>query len=77
MYDKVTEMTPMERMMAALNGEKADRVPVNIYPRYAPLDYLGVNWLQAWEDPDLWVKAQILGQERFQFSGDKAEISPG
>lgn len=67
MYDRVTEMTPMERMMAALNGEKADRVPVNIYPRYAPLDYLGITWLQAWEDPDLWVKAQILGQERFQY----------
>ncbi len=67
MYDGVTEMTPMERMMAALNGEKADRVPVNIYPRYAPLDYLGITWLQAWEDPDLRVKAQILGQERFQY----------
>lgn len=67
MYDKVTEMTPMERMMAALNGERADRVPVHIYPRYAPLDYLGLSWLQAWENPDLWVKAQILGQERFQY----------
>ena len=67
MYDRVTEMTPMERMTAALNGEKADRVPVHIYPRWAPLEYLGLTFLQSWQDPDLYVKAQILGQERFQY----------
>ncbi|GEM_PF-506423 len=67
MYEKTVEMTPMERMMAALNGEKPDRVPVHFYPRWAPLEYLGVTFLQAWEDPDLYVKAQIVGQERFQY----------
>ncbi|MBZ5496501.1 MAG: uroporphyrinogen decarboxylase family protein [Acidobacteriia bacterium] len=67
LYNQVTEMTPMERMMAALRGEKPDRVPVHIYPRFAPLEYLGLKFLQTWEVPDLYVKAQILGQERFQY----------
>jgi len=66
-YEKTVEMTPMERMMAALKGEKPDRVPVHFYPRWAPLEYLGVTFLQAWEDPELYVKAQIVGQERFQY----------
>jgi len=68
MYEsKTTEVTPMERMLAALNGEKTDRVPVHVYPRWAPLEYLGLTFKQAWDDPDLWVKAQILGQERYQY----------
>ncbi len=67
MYDNTTEVTPMERMMAALNGEKRDRVPVHIYPRWSSLEYLGVTFRQAWENPDLYVKAQILAQERFQY----------
>ena len=67
LYNQVTEMTPMERMKAALAGEKPDRVPVHVYPRWAPLEYLGLKFLQAWEVPDLYVKAQILGQERFQY----------
>jgi MtaA/CmuA family methyltransferase len=66
-YNQVTEMTPMERMTAALRGEKPDRVPVHIYPRFAPLEYLGLKWLQTWEVPDLYVKAQIVGQQRFQY----------
>ena len=37
-------MTPMERMTAALNGEKPDRVPVHLYPRWAPLEYLGITF---------------------------------
>lgn len=48
-------------------GEKADRVPVHLYPRWAPLEYLGITFKEAWDDPDLWVKAQILSQERFQW----------
>lgn len=67
LYNQITEMTPMERIMAALSGAKADRVPVHLYPRWAPLEYLGLNFLQTWEAPDLYVKAQILGQERFQY----------
>lgn len=66
-YDKTSEMTPMERMTAALNGEKPDRVPVHIYPRFAPLEYLGLKFIDTWHDPELYVKAQILGQERFQY----------
>jgi PAS domain-containing protein len=38
-----------------------------IHPRFAPLEYLGLKFLQTWEVPDLYVKAQILGQERFQY----------
>ncbi len=67
LYNQVTEMTPIERMMASLRGDKPDRVPVHIYPRFAPLEYLGLNFLQTWETPDLYVKAQIVGQERFQY----------
>jgi len=67
LYNQVTEMTPIERMRAALRGEKPDRVPVHIYPRWAPLEYVGLNFLQTWEVPDLYVKAQIVGQERFQY----------
>jgi uroporphyrinogen decarboxylase len=67
LYNQVTEMTPMERMMAALRGEKPDRAPVHIYPRWAPLEYLGLNFQQSWETPDLYVKAQIVAQERFQY----------
>ncbi len=67
LYDRVKEMTPMERMTACLNGEKPDRVPVHFYPRWAPLEYLGLNFIQTWKDPDLYVKAQIVGQERFQY----------
>ena len=67
MYDTAKEMTPMERMTACLNGEKPDRVPVHFYPRWAPLEYLGLEFIQAWKDPDLYVKAQIVGQERFQY----------
>jgi len=67
MYSDTKEVTPYERMMAALNGEKTDRVPVNYYARWAPLELLGINFMQSWEDPDLWVKSQILAQERFQY----------
>lgn len=67
MYSNTEEVTPYERMAAALNGEKTDRVPVNYYPRWAALEYIGVTFKQAWEDPDLYVKAQILAQERFQY----------
>ncbi len=67
MYSNTQEVTPYERMMASLNGEKTDRVPVNFYPRWAALEYLGVTFKEAWEDPDLYVKAQILAQERFQY----------
>ncbi|MBP1595001.1 MAG: Uroporphyrinogen decarboxylase [Acidobacteria bacterium] len=67
LYNQATEMTPMERMKAALGGQKADRVPVHMYPRWAPLEYLGLNFLQSWDVPDLYVKAQIVGQERFQY----------
>jgi uroporphyrinogen-III decarboxylase len=66
-YSNTTEVTPMQRMMAALNGERTDRVPVHIYPRWTPLEFTGVTFKQTWEDPDLYVKAQILGQERFQY----------
>ena len=58
LYNQVTERTPMECLRAALGGEKHDRVPVHIYPRWAPLEYLGLNFLQAWEVPDRYVKAQ-------------------
>jgi MtaA/CmuA family methyltransferase len=67
LYNQVTEMTPMQRMMSALRGGNPDRVPVHVYPRWAPLEYLGLSFRQAWEVPDLYVKAQILGQERFQY----------
>jgi len=67
MYSDTKEVTPYERMMAALNGEKTDRVPVNYYARWAPLELLGINFMQSWVDPDLWVKSQILAQERFQY----------
>ena len=67
MYSNTQEVTPYERMMASLNGEKTDRVPVHYYPRWAALEYVGVTFKQAWEDPDLYVKAQILAQERFQY----------
>jgi uroporphyrinogen decarboxylase len=67
MYSNTQEVTPYERMMASLNGEKTDRVPVHYYPRWAALEYIGVTFKQAWEDPDLYVKAQILAQERFQY----------
>jgi len=67
LYDSDAEMSPMERMMAALEGEEPDRVPVHYYPRWAPLEYLGVTFREAWENPELYVKAQIVGQERFQY----------
>lgn len=67
MYSNTKDVTPYARMAAALNGEKTDRVPVHIYPRWAALEYIGVTFKQAWENPDLYVKAQVLGQERFQY----------
>ena len=67
MYSNTQEVTPYERMMASLNGEKTDRVPVHFYPRWAALEYIGVTFKQAWDDPDLYVKGQILAQERFQY----------
>jgi uroporphyrinogen decarboxylase len=54
-------------MMASLNGEKADRVPVHYYPRWAALEYIGNTFKETWDDPDLYVKGQILAQERFQY----------
>jgi hypothetical protein len=36
MYSNTKEVTPYERMAAALNGEKTDRVPVHIYPSSRP-----------------------------------------
>ncbi len=57
----------MERMFTSLIGEKPDRIPVHLYPRWAPLEYLGITFKEAWDDPELWVKAQILAQERFQW----------
>ena len=31
------------------------------------MEYLGVTFKEAWDDPDLFVKAQIMAQERFQY----------
>jgi len=67
MYGNTQEVTPYERLMGALNGEKTDRVAVNYYPRWAALEYAGVTFKQAWDNPDLYVKAQIQAQERFQY----------
>jgi len=67
LYSNTQEVTPYERMMASLNGEKRDRVPVHFYPRWAALEHIGVTFKQAWDDPDLYVKGQILAQERFQY----------
>ncbi|MGO9311482.1 MAG: uroporphyrinogen decarboxylase family protein [Syntrophobacteraceae bacterium] len=67
LYDNTNEVTPMERMMAALNGERTDRVPCHLYPRWSSLEFLGVTFKQSWDDPDIYVKAQILAQERFQY----------
>lgn len=66
-YDRATEVTPYDRMFACLNGKKLDRVPVEVHPRWAALEYIGVTFRQAWDDPDLFVKAQIMAQERFQY----------
>jgi uroporphyrinogen-III decarboxylase len=66
-YDRATEVTPMERMFACYKGEKTDRVPVEVHPRWAALEYLGVTFKEAWDNPDLFVKAQIMAQERFQY----------
>ncbi len=67
MYSNTQEVTPYERMMASLNGEKTDRVPVHFYPRWAALEYIGATFKQTWDDPDLYVKGQILAQERCQY----------
>jgi len=67
MYSNTQEVTPYERMMSSLNGEKTDRVPVHFYPRWAALEYIGATFKQTWDDPDLYVKGQILAQERFQY----------
>lgn len=66
-YDRATEVTPYERMFACYKGEKLDRVPVEVHPRWAALEYIGATFKQAWDDPDLFVKAQIMAQERFQY----------
>ena len=47
LYDRAKEATPMERMFACYKGEKTDRVPVEVHPRWAALEYLGVNILDA------------------------------
>ncbi len=67
MYDGSTEVTPWERMFATMNGEKLDRVPVHLYPRWTALEYLGLTFKQSWDDPDLYAKAQIMAQQRFQY----------
>jgi uroporphyrinogen-III decarboxylase len=67
LYDGSNEVTPWERMFATMNGEKLDRVPVHVYPRWAGLEYIGVTFKQAWDNPDLYVKGQIMAQQRFQY----------
>lgn len=67
MYDNTEEVTPYDRYFAAMNGEKLDRVPVNFYPRWAALEYAGITFKEGWDDPDKYVRAQIIAQERFQY----------
>ncbi len=67
----MTEMTPRERVLAALRMEELDRPPVAVFTQSATIgqmEALGVYWPEAHSDPRLMAKlsagqADILGFE--------------
>lgn len=59
-------MTPMERVMAVCRHEKPDRVPFILASRAFGLKYAGVNFVQAYKDPDVYVRSQLKLIEDYQ-----------
>ncbi|MCL4768051.1 MAG: uroporphyrinogen decarboxylase family protein [Hyphomicrobiaceae bacterium] len=54
-----SQMTSMERVMAVCHNEKPDRVPFILASRAFGLKYAGAKFVQAYEDPDLYVQSQL------------------
>ncbi len=61
-----SQMTSMERVMAVCRHEKPDRVPFILASRAFGLKYAGVRFIQAYQDPDLYVRSQLKVLEDFQ-----------
>lgn len=61
-----SQMTPMERVMAVCRHEKTDRVPFILASRAFGLKYAGVKFVEAYKDPDVYVRSQLKLIEDFQ-----------
>lgn len=54
-----SEMTPMERVMAVCRHQEPDRVPFVLASRAFGLKYAGMRFVQAYQDPESYVRAQL------------------
>lgn len=61
----LSEMTPMERVMAVVKGETPDRLPFILCSREFGLKYYGVKHEVAYQDPDTYIAAQLKLRKDF------------
>lgn len=55
----MSEMTPMERLMAVCRHDVPDRLPLVLASREFGLKYFGVKHEVAYRDPDVYVQSQL------------------
>lgn len=55
----MSQMTPIERIMAVVQREIPDRVPFVIQSREFGMKYYGANFVKAYSDPDLYIQSQL------------------
>lgn len=65
----MTEYTSLERMTAALNFEKADRVPVFLNNALAASRVIGVKVGQLLHNPELFAEALVTSYKTYQYDG--------
>jgi uroporphyrinogen decarboxylase len=59
-------MTPIERIKAVCRGELPDRVPFVLLLREFALKHAGVRFVEAYRDPDAYVRAQVKVLQDFR-----------
>ncbi|MBI2461529.1 MAG: uroporphyrinogen decarboxylase family protein [Candidatus Rokubacteria bacterium] len=65
----LASMSPMDRIMAVCHHEIPDRVPFLLTSREFGLRYAGVKHSKAYEDPEIYIGAQLKLLKDFQLDG--------
>ncbi len=63
------KMTPLERVLAVCNNEIPDRVPFLLWTRDFSLKQLGLTYEDIFQNPELYVAAQLHVQKKFDLDG--------
>jgi uroporphyrinogen decarboxylase len=59
-------MTPKERILAVCQGRLPDRVPLVLMSREFSLKYTGIRFADVYENPDLYIQAQVKVLQDFE-----------